>query len=121
MTDAAARPATPTRTIWLDQVNEDLVVIDQSYRAGYLRDIEAALGRHGGAELLRRCMGIVSVAEIEAIEDPEARASVECGLIQVGRAWLLTPATADEDIVARLTSQAAATTLRGGKDRGIKA
>lgn len=59
------------------------------FRNRHLADIAANIGRHGGCELLRRCMGIVSVAELEAIEDHAARARVERSLIAVAREWLL--------------------------------
>jgi len=89
----------------------------EAFRTDYLRGIEGSLGMHGGAELLRRCMGIVSVAELEAIEDREARARVERALIGLARQWLLTLDEGGEDTVGRMASQvAAASTLGGGGD-----
>lgn len=59
------------------------------FRSETLRSIALDAGRHGGCEMLRRCMGIVSVAELHAIPDLEARAGVERNIIAVARNWLL--------------------------------
>ncbi|WP_421853370.1 S-methyl-5-thioribose kinase [Oricola sp.] len=62
-----------------------------AFRADYLRSIAASCGRHGGCELLRRCLGIVSVRELESIEDMEGRGEVERQIIAIARNWLLDP------------------------------
>lgn len=59
------------------------------FRSRHLAGVAARAGRHGGCELLRRCLGIVSVAELDAIEEPAARARVERSMIAVARQWLL--------------------------------
>lgn len=59
------------------------------FRSEYLKSIAKSCGPHGGCEILRRCMGIVSVSELEAIEDTEKRGHVERQLIAIARNWLL--------------------------------
>ncbi|MGI9016847.1 MAG: phosphotransferase [Euzebya sp.] len=59
------------------------------FRDGVLVGIAGDAGRHGGCELLRRCMGIVSVADLQAIADLSVRARVERALLALARRWLL--------------------------------
>lgn len=70
----------------------------EMFRTAYMRRIAANVGRHGGCELLRRCMGIVSVAELEAITDPTRRAAVESRVIEVARRWLLDDVVVSDDL-----------------------
>lgn len=69
-----------------------------AFRTSYLAGIAAGIGRQGGCEMLRRCMGIVSVADLEAIDDLERRAAVERRVIAVARRWLLDPSPPVPDL-----------------------
>ena len=57
----------------------------QRYLAALLRDVAG----FGGAKMLRRLMGIVSVWDISSIEDDVARAEVERRALRIGRRWVL--------------------------------
>jgi len=61
----------------------------ETLRFKKLSSIASSVGRQGGCELLRRCMGIVSVAELEAISDLAVRARVERKIIALAKTWLL--------------------------------
>ena len=78
-----------------------------AFRADYLRSIAAACGPHGGCEMLRRCLGIVSVRELESIEDEERRGDVERQMIAVARSWLLDPPPAAADATGAVDHLAA--------------
>jgi 5-methylthioribose kinase len=69
-----------------------------AFRSEYLLTIAADCGAQGGCELLRRCMGIVSVSELEAIENLEHRGWVERQIIAIARSWLLEPALKSADL-----------------------
>ncbi len=86
--------------LWTLDASGDLAVRDYwggddagfaAFRSDYLLSIAAACGPQGGCEILRRCMGIVSVGDLEAITDAERRGTVERQLIAVARSWLLDP------------------------------
>jgi 5-methylthioribose kinase len=63
----------------------------EAFRSEYLLGIAMSCGSQGGSEILRRCMGIVSVVELEAIEDPEIRGRTEHELIAIASSWLTDP------------------------------
>lgn len=65
------------------------------YRSAYLDRVLQSAARHGGCELLRRLMGIVSVAELTQIDDEAVRVVAERQAIQVARAWLTGKVTDD--------------------------
>jgi 5-methylthioribose kinase len=86
--------------LWTLETSGDLASADYwngdtdgfaAFRSQYLQAIASDCGAFGGCELLRRCMGIVSVAELEAIENLENRGRVEQQIIAVARKWLLDP------------------------------
>lgn len=58
------------------------------YRRAYLNRVLGSAARLGGCELLRRLMGIVSVAELTQIDDEGVRVVAEQQAIQIARAWL---------------------------------
>ncbi|CAN5817319.1 S-methyl-5-thioribose kinase [soil metagenome] len=58
------------------------------FQEAYLLDVLRDSARHGGCEILRRLMGIVSVHELTSISDDEARAVAERQALSVARAWL---------------------------------
>lgn len=60
-----------------------------AFRARYLRDILRDSAGHGGCEILRRLMGIVTVPDLGTIDDGEIRADVERALHAAARAWLV--------------------------------
>lgn len=70
----------------------------ERFRTQRLASIAARTGRHGGCEMLRRCMGIVSVAELDLLSDADDRASVERKVIEVARRWLLDPVDVTDDL-----------------------
>lgn len=59
-----------------------------AFRKAYLERILKDTARLGGCEILRRLMGIVSVAELTQIDDEHTRAVAERQAIQVARTWL---------------------------------
>ncbi len=80
------------------------------FRRRYLgRLLEDSAG-HGGCEILRRLMGIVSVPELDGIPDQRRRAQVERRAVRVARRWLLEPGAGAtiEDLVGILAEEAAA-------------
>ncbi|MEM7734156.1 MAG: S-methyl-5-thioribose kinase [Deinococcota bacterium] len=64
-----------------------------SYRHNYLQDVLASTARHGGCELLRRLMGIVSVAELSSIPDDNIRVIAERQVLDIASEWLSVPVT----------------------------
>ncbi|MEM7142519.1 MAG: S-methyl-5-thioribose kinase [Actinomycetota bacterium] len=59
------------------------------YRARYLRTILQDSAGHAGCEMLRRLMGIVTVPDLETIEDGDARSEAERHVHAVARRWLV--------------------------------
>jgi 5-methylthioribose kinase len=59
------------------------------FRRRYIHDLLVDVAGHGGAKMLRRMMGIVSVWDITSIEDLKKRAVAERLAIRVGSRWLL--------------------------------
>lgn len=82
------------------------------FRRSYLADLLHDVAGHGGAKMLRRMMGIVSVWDISSIENEEARAVAERLAIRIGSRWLLERERIDsvDDLIdiVREESQAAA-------------
>ncbi len=64
-----------------------------SYRRDYLQDVLASTARHGGCELLRRLMGIVSVFELSIIPDDSIRVIAERQVLNIASEWLSLPVT----------------------------
>ncbi|MEM6429028.1 MAG: S-methyl-5-thioribose kinase [Deinococcota bacterium] len=62
-----------------------------SYRRDYLQDVLTSTARHGGCELLRRLMGIVSVFELSSIPDDNIRVIAERHVLEVAKQWLSLP------------------------------
>lgn len=93
--------------LWTPEASGDLARADYwngdtdsftAFRSEYMQTIAADCGAQGGCELLRRCMGIVSVSELEAIENLENRGRIERQIIAIARSWLLEPAPANADL-----------------------
>lgn len=80
----------------------------RAYRQRYLIGILQDSAGHAGCEMLRRLMGIVSVTDLETIEDPDARAAVERTVHAVARRWLIERASIDdiEGFLSRMTGEA---------------
>ena len=88
--------------LWLEQNEGDLSppaywTFDKGeeafaqFRKDYLRSVLTDAARHGGCELLRRLMGIVSIYELSSVPDEEVRAVAERQAVEVARAWLTKP------------------------------
>ncbi len=60
-----------------------------AYRAAYMARLLQQVALHGGAKLLRRTMGIVSVWDFTCIADPAVRAVPERAAIGIGRRWAI--------------------------------
>jgi 5-methylthioribose kinase len=61
----------------------------REYRRRYILDLLRDTAGCGGAKMLRRMMGIVSVWDIMSITDLKKRAVVERAAIRIGSRWLL--------------------------------
>jgi 5-methylthioribose kinase len=59
------------------------------YRERYIQSVFHDTVGHGGAKMLRRMMGIVSIWDITSIEDLKKRAVCERLAIQIGSRWVL--------------------------------
>lgn len=79
----------------------------QQFRVRFLRNLLHSVAGHGGAKMLRRMMGIVSVWDITSISNPEQRAVVERLAIKIGTRWLLERKSIDrvEDLVGIVTEE----------------
>jgi len=75
---------TPTAFWGFDGGEEAFAV----YRRAYLNRVLHSAARLGGCELLRRLMGIVSVAELTQIDDEGVRVVAEQQAVQIARIWL---------------------------------
>lgn len=82
----------------------------EMFRRRYLARVLADSAGHGGCEMLRRLMGIVSVPELSTIADDRARADIERRVMRVARRWLLETRAGDTiaDLVGVVTDEAAA-------------
>ena len=60
----------------------------RAYQKRYLTQILQDSAGHGGCEMLRRMMGIVSVWDLSSIEDAKARAVAERLAVRVGSSWI---------------------------------
>lgn len=69
-----------------------------AYRKAYLNRVLHDAARCGGCEMLRRLMGIVSVAELTHMPD-DVRVIAERQAIQVARVWLTSEITDSKDLV----------------------
>ena len=74
------------------------------FRQQYIQDILTNSALHGGCELLRRLMGIVSVYDLSSIEDESVRVIAERHALHIARKWLTIPIT-DASQLAELASQ----------------
>jgi 5-methylthioribose kinase len=74
-----------------------------AFRQQYIQDILTNSALHGGCELLRRLMGIVSVYDLSSIEDESVRVIAERQALHIARKWLTTPIT-DASQLAELAS-----------------
>ncbi|MEP7286982.1 MAG: S-methyl-5-thioribose kinase [Chloroflexota bacterium] len=61
----------------------------KAYRSQYIGNILRDSAGHGGCEMLRRMMGIVTVWDIGSIEDVKQRAIAERLAIHIGSRWIL--------------------------------
>ena len=59
------------------------------FRRGYIQKILRDTAGYGGAKMLRRMMGIVSIWDITSIEDLQKRAVCERLAIKIGSRWVL--------------------------------
>jgi len=59
------------------------------FRRRYIQDLLHDTAGHGGAKMLRRMMGIVSIWDITSIEDLKKRAVAERLAIRIGSRWVL--------------------------------
>ena len=59
------------------------------FRRRYIQNILHDTAGHGGAKMLRRMMGIVSIWDITSIEDLKKRAKCERLAIKIGSRWIL--------------------------------
>ncbi len=78
------------------------------FRQRYLADLLRDVAGFGGAKMLRRMMGIVSVWDISSIGDDAARAEVERRAIRIGRRWVLERGRVDgvEDLIGIVREEA---------------
>ncbi len=87
-------------TLWIENNRGELVPDaywdfpggDQAfaeYRRRYMADLLHDTAGHGGAKMLRRMMGIVSIWDLTSIEDLDRRAVAERLAIRIGRRWLV--------------------------------
>ena len=60
----------------------------RTYQQDYLTRILQDSAGHGGCEMLRRMMGIVSVWDLSSIEDMKARAVAERLAVRIGSSWI---------------------------------
>ena len=60
----------------------------RAYQKRYLTRVLQDSAGHGGCEMLRRMMGIVSVWDLSSIEDVKARAVAERLAVRVGSSWI---------------------------------
>ena len=74
------------------------------FRQQYLQDILKNSALHGGCELLRRLMGIVSVYDLSSIADESVRVIAERHALHIAKKWLTTPITQASQL-AELASQ----------------
>ncbi|MCM8533502.1 MAG: S-methyl-5-thioribose kinase [Lentisphaeraceae bacterium] len=77
----------------------------QKYLAKLLKDVAG----HGGTKFLRRMMGIVSVADIDSIEDEILKSKIEAAALRIGQRWLLEKETISniQDLTNIVTEEAA--------------
>lgn len=59
------------------------------FRCRYIQELLRDTAGHGGAKMLRRMMGIVSIWDITSIEDLKKRAFCERLAIKIGSRWVL--------------------------------
>ncbi|MAE69662.1 MAG: hypothetical protein CME06_04230 [Gemmatimonadetes bacterium] len=71
------------------------------FRRRYMADLLQDTTGHGGAKMLRRMMGIVSIWDLMSIEDLDERAVAERLAIRIGTRWVVERAriTSVEDLV----------------------
>lgn len=74
------------------------------FRQQYIQDILKNSALHGGCELLRRLMGIVSVYDLSSITDESMRVIAERQALHIAKKWLTTPIT-DASQLAELARQ----------------
>ena len=60
-----------------------------TYQKRYLTRVLQDSAGHGGCEMLRRMMGIVSVWDLSSVEDIKARAVAERLAVRIGSSWIL--------------------------------
>ena len=60
----------------------------RAYQKRYLTQILQDSAGHGGCEMLRRMMGIVSVWDLSSIEDVKVRAVAERLAVRIGSSWI---------------------------------
>ena len=60
----------------------------RAYQKLYLTQILQDSAGHGGCEMLRRMMGIVSVWDLSSVEDMKARAVAERLAVRIGSSWI---------------------------------
>jgi 5-methylthioribose kinase len=78
------------------------------YRRRYIKQLLQDSAGYGGCKMMRRILGIAHVEDIEGINDPQQRASVERMALQIGAKWVTGRAgfNSIEDLVTPITSVA---------------
>jgi len=61
----------------------------QDFRQSYILNVLRDTAGHGGCEMLRRLMGIVTIWDISSIEDLDKRANVERLALKIGSRWIM--------------------------------
>jgi len=59
------------------------------FRQGYILNVLRDTAGHGGCEILRRLMGIVTIWDISSIQDLAKRAAVERLALAIGSRWIM--------------------------------
>ena len=86
--------------LWIDNNRGELVPSEYwdfpggdaafaEFRRRYIADLLRDTAGHGGAKMLRRMMGIVSIWDITSIEDLDDRAVAERLAIRIGSRWVM--------------------------------
>ncbi len=107
--------------LWLAEPRGDLMPADYwaypggadafaEFRRRYLANLLHDTAGYGGAKMLRRMMGIVSVWDITSIADPAQRAVAERLAIRIGSRWVLERGLINsvEDLIGIVTEEAPA-------------
>ncbi|NJL92954.1 MAG: S-methyl-5-thioribose kinase [Anaerolineae bacterium] len=79
---------TEFRRLWNEELNRENWDTDE-FREKYIRRLLQDTTGFGGTKMMRRILGLAHVLDLEAIPDPQRRATCESQALDIGQRWVM--------------------------------